>query len=164
LLTLLPVVAKETFNLTATGYAYLMAASGAGAIVGALLYAGLPYGLRSPMLTLRVQVALGLLLAAFALSRNLILTHALVFLAGMCLITLFASVNSLVQLGTAEEMRGRTMSIFMLAFRGGMPLGSLALGALAAKTSPTTALLAAGIALGLTGLGFLAFKTSIKRL
>jgi uncharacterized membrane protein YfcA len=40
----------------------------------------------------------------------------------------FSTVTSLVQLIAPNEMRGRVMSIYMLAFRGGMPLGSLASG------------------------------------
>ena len=43
----------------------------------------------------------------------------------------FSTVTSLVQLIAPNEMRGRVMSIYMLAFRGGMPLGSLAGGWLA---------------------------------
>ena len=39
-----------------------------------------------------------------------------------------AVVTSLVQLIAPNEMRGRVMSIYMLAFRGGMPLGSLVSG------------------------------------
>ena len=45
--------------------------------------------------------------------------------------TVFAMVSSLVQLITGDEMRGRVMSIYLVAFRGGMPLGSLASGYLA---------------------------------
>jgi MFS family permease len=43
----------------------------------------------------------------------------------------FSTVTSLVQLIAPNEMRGRVMSIYMLAFRGGMPLGSLVSGYLA---------------------------------
>jgi uncharacterized membrane protein YfcA len=43
----------------------------------------------------------------------------------------FSTVTSLIQLIAPNEMRGRVMSIYMVAFRGGMPLGSLASGYLA---------------------------------
>ena len=72
--------------------------------------------------------------------------------------------NSLVQLSATEEMRGRVMSIFMLAFRGAMPLGNLAAGYVASRFSPTAALLGGSAALALTALIFLASSSGVKRL
>ena len=142
----------------------MVATSGAGAIVGALLYAGLSHNRHRPSLVLWVQIVFALLLATFALSRVLALSYVVLFLTGACLISMFASITSLVQLGTSEEMRGRTMSIFMLAFRGGMPLGSLSVGYLAEQFSPTTALLAASVLLASVAVGFLASNSGLKRL
>ena len=164
LLTLLPVFAKDVFHMEATGYSHLAATSGAGAITGALLYAGLSHHQRKASLVLWVQMFFAVLLAVFALSRNLTLSYIALFLTGVCLITLFASVTSLVQLGTTEEMRGRTMSIFMLAFRGGMPLGSLTVGFLADRFSPTAALVGSSVLLAAVALGFLFSNSGMKRL
>jgi predicted MFS family arabinose efflux permease len=82
----------------------------------------------------------------------------------MCLITLFASITSLVQLSVTEEMRGRVMSIFMLAFRGGMPLGNLAAGYFASKYSPAQALLALACIMATTALAFLISNSGIKKI
>ncbi|MBI3895086.1 MAG: MFS transporter [Acidobacteria bacterium] len=164
LLTLLPVFARDIFHLGATGYANMMAASGAGAIIGALFYAAISRQKAHGWLALQVQLIFALLLAAFAFSRNLLLSYVVLFLAGICLITLFAAITSLVQLNVAENMRGRVMSIFMLAFRGGMPLGSLTLGYLAEQFSPSAALVIGSIILAATALGFLIASGSIKKL
>jgi len=164
LLTLLPVFAKDIFQIGATGYANLMAASGAGAITGAVFYAGSARREGNGMLALKVQLAFAVLLATFALSRSLLLSFAVLFMSGVCLITLFASITSLVQLATTEEMRGRVMSIFMLAFRGGMPLGNLATGYLASQTSPSIALLAGSVLLAGTAIGFMLSSSGLKRL
>ena len=59
------------------------------------------------------------------------LSDILLFLTGAALMVVFSTVTSLVQLIAPNEMRGRVMSIYMLAFRGGMPLGSLVSGYLA---------------------------------
>src|SRR3972149_2988343 len=91
------------------------------------------YNRHRPVLVLWTQIVFALLLSGFAVSRNLPLSHLILFLAGMGLMTMFASITSLVQLGTSEELRGRTMSIFMLAFRSGMPLGNLLFGYLAER-------------------------------
>ncbi len=164
LLTLLPIFAKNIFLTGATGYASMMATSGAGAITGALLYAGIAHRENRGKLTLSVQLAFALLLATFALSRNMVLSYATLFLGGLCLITLFASITALVQLATTEEMRGRVMSVFMLAFRGGMPLGNLAAGYLAAQLSPSVALITGSAILGSTALGFLIAGSGVKKL
>jgi predicted MFS family arabinose efflux permease len=82
----------------------------------------------------------------------------------MCLITLLASINSLVQLTVTEEMRGRVMSIFMLAFRGGMPVGNLVAGYFASKYSPSQALFALSCVLVTTALAFLVSDSGIKKL
>ena len=65
------------------------------------------------------------------MSRTLWLSDILLFLTGAALMVVFSTVTSLVQLIAPNEMRGRVMSIYMLAFRGGMPLGSLVSGYLA---------------------------------
>ena len=65
------------------------------------------------------------------MSRVLWLSDLLLFLTGAALMIVFSTVTSLVQLIAPNEMRGRVMSIYMLAFRGGMPLGSLVSGYLA---------------------------------
>ena len=164
LMTLLPVFARDIFGLGAPGYSSMMATSGAGAITGALLYAGISHRVAHGVLTLRVQIAFAVLLATFALSRNLMLSYVALFLGGVCLIILFASITSLVQMATTEEMRGRVMSIFMLAFRGGMPLGGLASGSLATQLGPTAALIVGSVLLGFTGIAFLLSGSGIKKL
>ena len=87
-----------------------------------------------------VQVVFGVLIIAFALSRVLCLSNLLLFAGGAALVVVFSLMISLVQLIAPNEMRGRVMSIYMVAFRGGMPLGSLASGWMANATSAPTAL------------------------
>jgi predicted MFS family arabinose efflux permease len=164
LLTLLPVFAKDTFHMGARGYSFMMATSGAGAITGALLYAGLARRERHGVLALQVQIVFAVLLICFALSRNLIVSFVALFLAGACLITLFSSITSMVQMNISEELRGRVMSIFMLAFRGGMPLGSLVSGQLADRFSAPTALVALSVLLGTTALAFFFSGSGVKEL
>ncbi len=164
ILTLLPVFAKDVFGLGATGYSNMMAISGAGSITGALLYATFARSTRQGLLALRIQVVFACLLAAFALSRSLPLSCIVLFFGGGCLITLFASITSLVQLATSDEMRGRMMSIFMLAFRGGMPLGDLTAGFIASRFSPTMALLLLAGLLTLVAGGFLLSRSGVEHL
>ena len=128
LLTFLPVFAKKVFHEGAGTYSYLMASSGAGSVVGALIVAWLGKFKRMGLTALLVQAVYGVLIVAFAWSRMLWLSYILLFFTGMTLMIVFSTVTSVVQLIAPNEMRGRVMSIYMLAFRGGMPLGSLVSG------------------------------------
>jgi MFS family permease len=113
---------------------------------------------------LLVMTAFGVLVAAFAVSRTLWLSYALLFLTGAGLMIVASTLISLVQLTAPDEMRGRVMSIYLMAFRGGMPLGALASGALATVTSAPFALGLGGGLLALVGVGFLVKSPNVRGL
>jgi MFS family permease len=131
LLTFLPIFAQKVFHEGADTYSHLMAFSGAGSIIGALIVAWLGKFPKMGWTALIVQAVYGLLIIGFAVSRVLWLSDILLFLTGAALMVVFSTVTSLVQMIAPNEMRGRVMSIYMLAFRGGMPIGSLVSGWLA---------------------------------
>ena len=79
----------------------------------------------------------------------------LLFAAGACMVMVFAMLSSLVQLYAPNEMRGRVMSIYMVAFRGGMPLGSLAGGWMATVTSAPAVLIFNGVLISAVAAWFL---------
>ena len=74
----------------------------------------------------------------------------------------FSLVTSLVQLVAPNEMRGRVMSIYMVAFRGGMPLGSLVAGYFANLSSAPTVLAVDGVLLASVALYILATYTRLR--
>jgi MFS family permease len=113
------------FHANASAYAMLMAASGTGSVLGALIVAWLGKFKRMGLTALLMQAVYGVLIVAFASSHLLWLSAILLFFTGAALMMVFSTVTSLVQLIAPNEMRGRVMSIYMVAFRGGMPLGSL---------------------------------------
>jgi predicted MFS family arabinose efflux permease len=128
ILTFLPLFAQRVFHEGASTYSHLMAFSGAGSIVGALVVAWLGKFRRMGLTALLMQAVYGILILAFAMSRVMWVSEVLLFFTGAALMMVFSTVTSLVQLIAPNEMRGRVMSIYMVAFRGGMPLGSLASG------------------------------------
>jgi MFS family permease len=130
-LTFLPVFAQRVFHGRATTYSQLMICSGIGSIVGALIIAWLGQFKRMGLTALLVQAVYGLLIVVFAMSRVMWLSDLLLFLTGAALMIVFSTVTSLIQLVAPNEMRGRVMSIYLLAFRGAMPIGSLLSGFLA---------------------------------
>lgn len=130
ILVFLPVFAKDVYGGDARTYTVLLAIEAAGAITGALLVAarGKRAGLGRDALA--GLILLGVFESAFAFAGNSFLARVSLFLGGMALIGCFALLSSLVQLLATDHMRGRVMSLYNIAFRGGMPIGSLATGAL----------------------------------
>jgi predicted MFS family arabinose efflux permease len=146
-LTFLPLFAQNVLGGDVTQYTHLMSSAGAGAVTGALVVAWrgrFPHMGRTVLL---IQVVFGAIVVLFAMTRFFWLNAALLFAAGACMVMVFATLSSLVQLNAPNEMRGRVMSLYMVAFRGGMPLGSLAGGWIATLTSAPTVLVVNGLLL-----------------
>jgi MFS family permease len=146
-ITFLPLFTQQVFHEGAGTYSRLLAFSGAGSIVGALVVAWLGKFPKMGWTTLVVQAAYGLLMLAFGVSHVVWLSELLLFAMGAAMMVAFSTITSLVQLIAPNEMRGRVMSIYMLAFRGGMPLGSLVSGYLATLVGPIVVLEANGVLL-----------------
>ncbi|HXI11227.1 MAG TPA: MFS transporter [Thermoanaerobaculia bacterium] len=164
LITFLPVVAKTIFDLGPRGYSWLLTAYGLGSVGGALLVAATGHIARKGRLALFLQLAFSLCLALFAFSESLTLTVITAFIAGGCLVGVISMFSSLVQLATTDAMRGRVMSIFMLAFRGGMPLGSLLAGFIAQAYSIRVALAVNAAVLAVVASLFLVARSKVSRI
>ena len=100
----------------------------------------------------------------FALSRVFWLSNLLLFVAGACAAVVFSMTASLVQLIVPDHLRGRVMSIYMVAFRGGMPLGSLAGGYAASLTSAPYVLAVNGGLVSLVAIYFLIRSHGVRSL
>ena len=70
----------------------------------------------------------GATIATFALLPLSLASYVLLVQAGAALLVVFSLTASLVQLTVPDELRGRVMSVYLMAFRGGMPIGSLVSG------------------------------------
>jgi MFS family permease len=154
LLTMLPAFAAEVLTGAATRdtrLSMLMASQGLGAIGGALLVGSFGPVARMGRTLLLVQVALGLLITGFALSRSLPLSLLLLFASGVFFMILFSLSFSLVQLTVPDGLRGRVVSIYMVALRGGGPIGGLVAGALADRFTTPTVMAVNGLVLALIG-------------
>jgi MFS family permease len=152
LLTFLPLFAQNVLGGDVADYTRLMACAGGGAVTGALVVAWLGRFPHMGRTLLILQVAFGVVMVLFAATRLFWLNGVLLFAAGACMVMVFAMLSSLVQLNAPNEMRGRVMSIYMVAFRGGSPLGSLVSGWIANRTSATTVLTVNGILLALVAI------------
>jgi predicted MFS family arabinose efflux permease len=164
LMVFLPVVVRDVFHMGARIFTLLLCISGAGAVVGALAVAALGHIHHKGRVALITLISLGVLMCAFGLSRSLPLSCLLLFVASAALVAVFAMISSLVQLIAPDEMRGRVMSVYNVAFRGGMPIGSLISGQLIGSSSVGAVLAVNGMALAILGLYFLLAERRVARL
>jgi predicted MFS family arabinose efflux permease len=164
LLVFIPVVVRDVYHLGPEVFTTLLVVSGTGAVVGALMVAAYGHAHNKGRVALLSMFALGILTIGFGLSRSLLLSGVLLFFAAAVLVALYAMVSSLVQLIAPDEMRGRVMSVYNVAFRGGMPIGSLLSGDLITKSSVGTVLTANGIALAILAAWFLLVQRRVARL
>jgi MFS family permease len=164
LLTFLPLFAQNVFKGGVGQYTHLMASAGAGAVVGALIAAWLGKFPHMGRALLVIQFAFGAMIVAFAASQVLWISEVVLFFAGSLMVMTTAMTMSLVQLSAPNEMRGRVMSIYMVAFRGGMPLGSLLSGWAANQTSAPVVLLVNGVLLSVVAGWFLVHTHGVREL
>jgi MFS family permease len=164
LLTFLPLFARDVFGGDVDLYTHLMAFAGAGAVTGALGVAWLGKFPHMGRVLLLLQFAFGVLIVLFAITRLLWLNEVLLFAAGVCMVMVASMLSSLAQLSAPNEMRGRVMSVYMVAFRGGMPLGSLAGGWLAHTTSAPAVLIVNGALLSSVAAWFLLKSHGVREL
>lgn len=142
---LMPIVAAQVLHGGPHTLGYLMSASGVGALAGALFLAS-----RRSVVGLGRVIPLGaavfgLSLAAFSFSRSLILSLVVLVFAGYGFMVHMASTNTIIQTIVREEMRGRVMAFYVMAFMGTAPFGSLLAGALAARVGTPETILLGGL-------------------
>src|ERR1700758_5512060 len=143
--TYIPVFVKDIFHRGPETYGNLLSLMGIGSICGSLGVASLGNIRNKGRFAITTLMCLGAGIAVFALSKSLPLSYAMLLLVGASMMAVFATVTSLVQLSVTNEMRGRVMSVYNFAFRGGMPIGNLVSGWLVpAYTAP--------VVLGVNGL------------
>jgi predicted MFS family arabinose efflux permease len=126
--TYIPVFVKDIFHRGPETYGNLLSLMGVGSIFGSLGVASLGNMRNKGRFALTMLMGLGAGIAVFSFSKFLTLSYSMLVLVGASMMAVFATVTSLVQLITTNEMRGRVMSVYNCAFRGGMPMGNLVSG------------------------------------
>jgi MFS family permease len=123
--TYIPVFVKDIFNRGAETYGNMLSLMGIGSIIGSLAMAGAGNISRKGRFALTMLILLGAGISVFSFSKLLPLSYGVLVVVGATMMAVFATVISLVQLIVTDEMRGRVMSVYNFAFRGGMPMGNL---------------------------------------
>ena len=129
--TLLPIFARDLWHTGPRGYGLLLAAPGAGALVGAFGVAALGDIKHKGRLVVVANLVYCLSLFLFALVPPYLAGLALLIVAGLASTAFGAAIGTMLQFATPGKLRGRVMSLYTMAVIGGPSLGGLLGGALA---------------------------------
>ncbi len=162
--TYIPVFVKDIFHRGPETYGNLLSLMGLGSICGSLAVAGRGNIHNKGRFALTMLICLGGGISGFALSKALPLSYTMLVVVGASMMGVFATVTSLVQLITTNEMRGRVMSVYNCAFRGGMPMGNLLSGWLVPMFTAPVVLGVNGLLLVLLALYFLLVQRQVAAL
>jgi len=130
---LMPIFADQVLNVGTGGYGMLMAFSGIGSLLGALsltVQSGRTHTNRGRIVKIGV-IGLPLFLFTFALSQNYLLSLAMLVGVGWTMISINATINTIIQTSVPDELRGRVNGVYAFLFIGMAPLGNLLAGVLA---------------------------------
>jgi predicted MFS family arabinose efflux permease len=159
--TYIPVFVKDIFHRGPETYGNLLSLMGVGSIFGSLMVAGLGNISHKGRFALSTLIFMG---AGISLSKLLPFSYAMLLLVGASMMAVFATVTSLVQLIVTNEMRGRVMSVYNCAFRGGMPMGNLISGWLVPAFTAPIVLGVNGFLLVLVAVYFLVVQRRVATL
>jgi len=138
---ILPLLARFSFDGGASAYATLVAAMGAGSVIGALATGA--HGRTDARLIAGSALAFGLLAILAAAMPSLVLEVPIIALLGASAVTFAAAINSSLQLTVEPAMRGRVMALYSVVFLGSTPIGAPLAGWLSEAYDPRAELLLA---------------------
>jgi MFS family permease len=152
--TLLPMVAGSTLAGGPHTLGILMASAGCGALGGALYLANRQTTAGLPRVINYATATLGLGLCALRWAPSVYIACPLVFACGLGWMIQMASTNTIIQSTVSPAILGRVMSLYAMAFFGGMPLGALIQGWLADQIGPMNTFLCSGVAVLVCAAGY----------
>lgn len=126
---LVPPLADNVLHVGASGFGFLMAASGVGSTLAALWVA---FQHRPGPRPIAIgAIALGLGSVVLAVSTSFPLSLAAMAVAGAGGIAMAVSANTTIQLAVPDQLRGRVMSVYTTSFSASVPVGGLLMGGIA---------------------------------
>jgi MFS family permease len=162
--TLMPAWSVNVLHGHATLNGLLQSARGAGALIGALMIAGLGrFTFKGRLLTVG-SFAFPLLTVAFAFVAWPWLALVVLLFVGFAQILIFNLANASVQSLTPDGLRGRVMSVYSLIFFGAFPIGSLLIGGMADRLGEPPTIMISGIVLLVYTLALYALVPKIRKM
>lgn len=160
--TVLPAFAKDVLKVDSRGLGAMMSAAGLGALSAAIFVAALGH-LFKP----KAMVTLGSILApsgilALSASHNFVMSIGCLVVIGFGMMLFLAVSNTIVQVASPDELRGRMLSLRTLVFMGLTPLGALQIGTVAQHMGVQTSMASGGIICIAAAVYFAFFSRFVK--
>lgn len=161
---LMPVFARDILHGGPSTLGFLMGASGVGALTGAAYLARRKTVLGLGRIIVLAVCLFGVGIIGFSLSTVIWTSMSFVLLIGLGMMVQMAAANTILQTIVEDDMRGRVMSFYAVAFMGMAPFGSLLAGSLAHRIGAADTLLIGGVCCILGSLSFAAKLPSLRRI
>ena len=126
--TMLPVIAKQTFGMDASGLGYLYGVSGLGSVIGTVVVSIYSKKIDRLYFIAGGNILFALALIGFTFSTFLPVALFFLFLAGFGLVAAVSTMSATIQSTVDDRFRGRVMSLYMMVFMGFMPIGNVEIG------------------------------------
>ncbi|PBJ11359.1 MFS transporter [Flavobacterium sp. ACN6] len=126
--TLMPVFAKDIFSGNAQTFSWFESAAGIGSVLSAIYLANLKSAENMNKLMIAASLLLGFSIIILALSSNLTIALICMTLSGVGMMGQTSSINIYIQTQSTVNMRSRSISYYMMAYQGMIPVGSLIIG------------------------------------
>jgi MFS family permease len=126
--TLMPVFAKDIFSGNAQTFSWFESAAGIGSILSAIYLANLKKSDQMSKIMIAASLLLGFSIIILAYSNNLTVALICMALSGIGMMAQTSSINIYVQTQSAVNMRSRSISYYLMAYQGMIPVGSLIIG------------------------------------
>jgi len=146
---LMPVFASDILHVGAKGLGLLMSSAGFGALIAALILARMGDFKCKGRVIMSASFVFSVSLILFSLSRSFIFSLVWLTLVGGSTVAAVSLVNTVLQMETPPQFRGRVMSAFLLTFAGIMPFGNLIAGFLSQVWGVSFAIMLSGLVCGL---------------
>jgi MFS family permease len=155
--TLMPFVANDVLHVSVVAYGWLSAAQSVGATLAAIIISQVHQLRKQGALFLGAVFIFGLATVAFGAATSFMVAWIALAVTGAADAVSTIIRNTVRQLQTPDEMRGRMTSVNQIFFQGGPQLGELEAGAVAQVFGTPFAIISGGIGC-IIGLGFIIFK------
>ncbi|MBB4800596.1 MFS family permease [Flavobacterium nitrogenifigens] len=126
--TLMPVFAKDIFSGNAETFSWFESAAGIGSVLSAVYLANLKSAENMSKLMIAASLLLGFSVIILAVSNSITIALICMTLSGIGMMGQTSSINIYIQTHSSVNMRSRSISYFMMAYQGMIPVGSLIIG------------------------------------
>lgn len=126
--TLMPVFAKDIFSGNAQTFSWFESAAGIGSILSAIYLANLKSAENMSKLMISASLLLGFSVIILAVSNSITIALLCMTLSGIGMMGQTSSINIYIQTHSSVNMRSRSISYYMMAYQGMIPVGSLIIG------------------------------------